>query len=129
MKRQSDDFPSALLLFAVDAETRPRDRSQARFGDRFLAHLANAVGPSRDPSKGVLDGAQEPAISLLQADLHCGLACGTGLVSGITVQMSCRRGKSFPSPGRCQQLLPFGQQKLLISLQFFLVHFDFRLFK
>jgi len=87
---------STLLLFAIQAEAGPGHCGQAGRGDRFFTHLAISVGIPRDPRQGIVNSAQQLAVSLVQAHLDGRLICCAGLVRRVPVQMT-RGGRKLIS--------------------------------
>src|SRR6187200_2911340 len=63
---------AVLLLFAGDADARPRDGIEPRGGDGFPAIPAQAVGPLLHALEGFFDRLQDLGVGLfqLQLDVH-----------------------------------------------------------
>src|ERR1700680_472823 len=80
---------SALPLFALFAEARPRHRFETRLRDGMLAGRADAICAAPHTREGLFDGSQKPPVSLMQTDLKFRLGIGIGLVDEITLAASC----------------------------------------
>jgi hypothetical protein len=78
-----------LPFLAVPAPPGPGHRFQARLANLLPAFSANAKFLVPNPSQGIVNGAQELAVCLLQSDLYSGVVFAGGHVDRVPAKLTC----------------------------------------